>query len=53
MIRILIDGSEYCEMCHRRCDSRCRNCLIYKNKNKEDKSHEPTISKTDGESKKG
>ena len=32
MIRILIDGSEYCEKCARRCDSNCKQCDEYKNR---------------------
>lgn len=51
MIVILKDGSEYCELCHRRCDSRCRNCLIYKNKNKEG-NNEPILSEAASESEK-
>ena len=32
MIRTLIDGSEYCEKCARRCDSNCKQCDEYKYK---------------------
>ena len=42
MIRILIDGSEYCEKCARRCDSNCKQCDEYKYK--EDYVKPATIS---------
>lgn len=50
MIKKLKDGTEYCELCKRKIDSRCRRCTIYKNK---EVRNESVISKTDGESKKG
>lgn len=30
VIRILMDGSEWCENCNRACDSRCKECDLYK-----------------------
>ena len=32
VIRILMDGSEWCENCNRACDSRCKGCDLYKNR---------------------
>lgn len=32
VIRILMDGSEWCENCNRACDSRCKGCDVYKNR---------------------
>ena len=32
VIRILMDGSEWCETCNRACDSRCKSCSLYKNR---------------------
>lgn len=31
-IKILMDGSEWCENCNRLCDSRCKSCDLYKNR---------------------